>query len=442
MIRISTHTLTLTLLSAFLTATATASDQIPGAPQRKPIALVNAVVHTLTGPPVEEGTLVFDAGKITEIGSRMTPPAGAEVIDLKGRHVYPSLIEAHSHLGLQEISSTRATIDSAETGSINPNVSAHVSVNPDSELIPVTRANGVLIALSAPTGGLVSGQASVMQMDGWTYEDMILKPNVALVVNWPRMTPFMRRAGGPADDEQNAGRNRAMKDLRDLFDRARTYSKARTANPASQAFDSRLDAMIPVVEGKIPLLIAADRADQIQSAVAFGVEQHVKIIIFGGFDAEMCAELLKRYEVPVIVDAIHKTPRRDHEDYAAAYTLPERLRQAGVKFCISGSGRSESWNTRNLPYQAATASAYGLPYEDALKSVTVYPAEILGIADRAGTLEKGKDATLFVCDGDPLETETQVTAAWIQGRKVDLSSRHTQLFEKYTEKYRQLKEGR
>ncbi len=428
----------------FISSSGFASDQIPGAPQKKPIALMNAVVHTLTGPPIEECGIVFDAGRITEIGQRMQPPPGAEIIDLKGQHVYPSLIESHSHMGLQEISSTRATLDFAETGSINPNVSAHVAVNPDSELIPVTRANGVLIALSAPTGGLVSGKASVIQLDGWTYEAMTLHANTALVINWPQMTSSMRRrTGSPAPEaEAGEGRSSAMKSLRELFDQARTYSQARTANPSSQAFDSRLDAMISVVNGKVPLLIAADRADQIQSAVAFGVEQKVKIIIFGGYDAESCAELLRRYQVPVIIDAIHKDPRRDHEDYDAAFTLPLRLQQAGVKFCISGSGRSETWNTRNLPYQAATAVAYGLSYDDAMRSVTVWPAEILGIADRVGTLEKGKDATLFVSDGDPLETETQISAAWIQGRKVDLTSRHTQLFDKYSEKYRQLKDGR
>lgn len=433
-------TLLLTLL--ITSSTVAASDQIPGAPQKKPIALVNAVVHTLTGQPIQECTLVFDAGKITDIGHRMKPPAGAEVVDLKGKHVYPSLIEAHSQIGLTEISSTRATLDFAETGSINPNVSAHVAVNPDSELIPVTRANGVLIAVSAPTGGMVSGKASVMQLDGWTYEDMTLKADAAMVIQWPQMVRSPRPKDAKSEDSQTEKTNQALQQLRELFDHSRAYSKARLTNPADQSFDSRLAAMLPVIEGKIPLLIAADRADQIQSAVAFGAEQNVKVIIFGGYDAEACAELLRRYNVPVIIDAIHKDPRRDHEDYDAAFTLPERLRQASVKFCISGSGRSETWNTRNLPYQAATAAAYGLSYEDALRSVTVWPAEILGIADRVGTLEKGKDATLFVSDGDPLETETQITAAWIQGRKVDLTSRHTQLFDKYSEKYRQLKDGR
>lgn len=421
---------------------ASASDQIPGAPQKKPIALVNGVIHTLTGPPIEEGTLVFDKGVITEIGQRMQPPAGADVIDLKGKHVYPSMIESHSQLGLTEFGSIRATQDFAESGQFNPNVSAHKAVNPDSELIPVTRANGVLIALSAPSGGLVAGKASVMQLDGWTFEDMTLKADSALVVNWPRLGGGGGRRRGPptAGATPEPPTESPLKSLRELFDQSRTYGKARAANPDGQKFDGRLAAMQPVIEGKIPLLAVADRADQIQSAVAFGVEHNVKIIIFGGYDSEQCAELLRRYNVPVIIDAIHKDPRRDHDDYDAAFTLPERLRQAGVKFCISGSGRSETWNTRNLPYQAATAAAYGLPYEDAVRSVTIWPAEILGVADKVGTLEKGKHATLFVSNGDPLETETQVSAAWIQGRKVDLTNRHTELYHKYSEKYRQLKD--
>ncbi|MFN9718210.1 MAG: amidohydrolase family protein [Planctomycetota bacterium] len=421
---------------------ASASDQIPGAPQTKPIALVNGVIHTLTAEPIQEGTLVFDKGVITEIGPRMQPPAGADVVDLKGKHVYPSLIEAHSQIGLTEFGSVRATHDFAEAGQFNPNVSAHKAVNPDSELIPVTRSNGVLIAVSAPNGGLVAGKASVMQLDGWTYEDMTLKADAVLVVNWPRTSGSGGRRRGPpgADTPPELPAESPLKALRELFDQSRTYHKARVANPNGQKFDSRLAAMLPVVEGKTPILAVADRADQIQSAVAFGVEQNVQIIIFGGYDAEQCAELLRRYNVPVIIDAIHKDPRRDHDAYDAAFTLPQRLRRAQVKFCISGSGRSETWNTRNLPYQAATAVAYGLTYEDAIRSVTIWPAEILGIANRVGTLEKGKDATIFVSDGDPLETETKISAAWIQGRKVDLSNRHTQLYEKYSEKYRQLKE--
>ncbi len=419
-----------------------ASDVIPGAPQKKPVALVNGTIHTISGAPIHDGSLIFDKGKISEIGTSLTVPEGCQVIDLKGRHVYPGMIEAHSHTGLTEFSSIRATQDFAETGSLNPNLKAHVGVNPDSELIPVTRANGILLALSAPAGGLVSGRASVLQLDGWTYEDMTLRPDVALVVNWPTVSAAPRRSRQPqAESDSEETGNQALKELRDLFERARAYQKARESNPAEQRFDIRLDSMIPVVGGQIPLLVAATRAREIQSAVSFAAEQNVRIIIFGGHDAVLCADLLRQYSVPVIVDAVHRNPLRTHDDYDAAFTLPDRLRRAGIKFCISGSSRDETWNTRNLPFHAATAAAYGLPYEEAVKAVTIYPAEILGIADRVGSLEKGKDATLFVCDGDPLETETQVELAWIQGRTVDLNNRHKQLYHKYSEKYRQLKES-
>ncbi|MCA9035000.1 MAG: amidohydrolase family protein [Planctomycetaceae bacterium] len=407
-----------------------ASDVIPGAPQKKPIALINGVIHTIVGTPIEGG-IVFENGRITEIGTTPDVPADAEVIDLKGRHVYPSLIESHSQLGLTEFGAVRATHDYAEAGRINPNVTANVAVNPDSELIPVTRSNGVLIALSAPSSGLVSGKASVLQLDGWTYEDLTLKANAAMVVNWPRM-------GSSRSSRSNSDES-PLKELKDLFEDARAWKKARLAGSDSQAYDIRLEAMEPVLDRSIPMLVSANRALEIQSAVAFAVAENVRLIIFGGADAEQCAELLKQHDVPVIIDAVHRNPMRRHEDYDDAYTLPARLQKAGVRFCISGSGRSETWNTRNLAYHAATASAYGLSYEDAVRSVTIWPAEILEVADRVGSLEKGKDATLFVSDGDPLETETQVSMAWVQGRKVDLNDRHKQLYQKYSEKYRQLK---
>ncbi|MFM7055699.1 MAG: amidohydrolase family protein [Planctomycetota bacterium] len=420
------------------TGPAIASDQIPGARQTRPVALTNAVIHPVTGPVIERGTLVFTAGRIAELGANVQPPNGSEVIDLQGKHVYPGLIEAHTQLGLTEISSTRATVDHTESGFINPSVAAHVAVNPDSELIPVTRANGVLTALTAPSGGLVSGQAAVIQLDGWTWEQMTLKPRAALVINWPRISAGTRRSLSRSENNEPASAENPVRQLRDLFTQARAYGKARAANPAEQRFDARLAAIHSVLENHIPLLVNADRLDQINSAVAFAVEQQTPLIIFGGYDAPECAALLKQYDVPVIVSAIHREPLRNHDDYDASFTLPERLRQAGVRFCISGSARSETWNARNLPWHAATAAAYGLPKDEALKAITLYPARILGMADRLGALEPGRDATLFVSTGDPLETEPQVTNAWIQGRRVDLSSKHSQLYQKYQEKYRQL----
>lgn len=421
---------------------ASASDQIPGAPQKRPVALVNAVLHPVSGPEIDGAKLVFEAGRITNLGRDIEIPANAEIVDVKGNHVYPGLIESHSQIGLTEISSTRATLDFAESGNLNPNVSAHIAVNPDSELIPVTRSNGVLVALSAPSGGLISGKASVMQLDGWTFEDMTLKQDVALVIQWPRMSSPSRRSGAGASATSAGSEQNQVDTLRSFFDESRGYLKSRAANQTGQRFDIRYSAMQPVLEGRLPLIAAANYADQIQSAVSFALEQQVRIIIFGGYDAAECAELLRQYDIPVVIEAIHQTPLRRHDDYDASFTLPERLRRAGVRFCISGSGRSETWNARNLPYQAATAVAYGLPREEALRSITRSAAEILGISERVGSLEKHKDATLFVCDGDPLETDTQVTAAWIRGRRTDLRNRQTQLYEKYSQKYRQLDDAR
>ncbi|MEZ6060443.1 MAG: amidohydrolase family protein [Planctomycetaceae bacterium] len=413
------------LLSLSLFSVASASDEIPGAPQRRPIALVNVTIHTVSGPIIENGTLVFSKGMITDVGRDVSPPEKSRIIDLGGRHVYPGLIEAHSQIGLTEIAAVRATRDTSETGSFNPNVKAHVSVNPDSEVIPVTRANGVLIALSAPSGGRISGQASVMQLDGWTFEDMTLKPSAAMIVHWP--------------SPPRSGPNEQLKELRRFFDDARAYEAARLANsgPNGQAFDIRLESLLPVLHQEVPLMAHAGDAREIQTAVAFAAEQNVKLIIFGGHDALACAELLTQYQVPVVIDSVHRTPARRHEDYDAPYSLAARLKDAGIAFCISGSERESTWNTRNLPYHAATAAAYGLDRDEALKAVTLYPARILGIDDRVGSLEVGKDATLIVTNGDPLETETEISRAWIRGRRVDLGSRHKSLYEKYSRKYAQ-----
>lgn len=401
------------------------SDEVPGAPQKKAIALTNAVIHTILEPPIERGTLLFENGVIKAVGAHVKIPAGVDVIDLEGQHVYPGLIEAMSQIGLREVSAVRASIDSSETGSINPNVKAHIAFNPDSEVIPVTRANGILLAVSAPSGGRVSGYASVMQMDGWTWEQMLVKSGVGLVVNWPFPS--------------NSGASSGLKDLRTLIEDAIAYHRARGVEDGDQKFDIRLDAFGPVLSGKTPIIVRANDQRSIQAAVAFADEYDLKLIIFGGHDAVRCAELLKKHDVPVIIDSVLRRPRRRHEPYDAAYTLASRLSKKGVRFCISGYGREETWNARNLPYHAAMAASHGLSYADALRSVTQFPAEILGISDRVGTLEVGKDATVIVTSGDPLEIDTQVHRAWVQGRKVELTSRHTRLNDKYEQKYEQLK---
>lgn len=404
-----------------------ANDEIPGAPQTRPVALINGIIHAVSAPPQANAVLVFDQGKITQLGPGQQPPAAAQIIDLKGQHVYPGLIEAHSELGLKEISAVRATVDTTESGSLNPNVRANVSFNPDSELIPVTRANGVLVAVAAPGGGRVRGQASAMQLDGWTYEDMTLEASVGLLINWP----------SPASKDSKS----ELASLQRLFEDARAYRAARLVAPQTHAFDIRMESLLPVLNGERPIIAEANTAREIQTAVAFAAEQNVRLIIFGGHDAEVCAELLKLHGVPVIIDSVYRTPMRRHEAYDTPYTLPARLRAAGVTYCISGSRANAMGNVRNLPYHAAMAVAHGLNAEDALRAVTLFPAQILGIEDRVGSLEIGKDATLIVTTGDPLETTTQVTHAWVRGRKVQLTSRHTRLNDKYRQKQLQLQQA-
>jgi imidazolonepropionase-like amidohydrolase len=311
-------------------------------------------------------------------------------------------------------------------------------VNPDSELIPVARSNGVLLTLTAPQGGLLAGKSAVLQLDGWTYEDMTLRPDVAMHVIWPAMAPVSDWSVEASAKEQLARRDEALERLRRTFEDARAYQQAREAARERHPIDLRWEAMLPVLDGKLPLIVAANEIQQIQAAVAFAAEHDVRMILYGGYDAPRCAALLKKYEVPVIVGEVYRLPTRRSDEYDAAYTVPERLRQAEVKFCISGSGRFGASQVRNLPYHAAMAASFGLPKEEALRAITLSPAEILGVADRVGSLEPGKDATLFIADGDPLEAATHVEAAFVQGRKVDLDDRHKRLYRKYTEKLNRL----
>ena len=436
-----------TFLLFCLIAPSSANDQIPGRPQAGPLLLHGGDIHTVSGDVLAGGWVLIENGRIADLGKDSPPklPEGGRSIDIKGKRVYPGLIAIGNDLGLVEIPSVRASRDTAESGQLNANVHAERGVNPDSELIPVTRANGVLLNLTAPSGGLVTGTSALLQLDGWTWEDMTLKAPVGMHVAWPRMSQV--RGAGEEEDKSPKWADQ-LKVLEQLFDDARAYAAGRTmtgdfatkpvaaprrTTPAG--FDARLEAMLPVVRGEIPLIVWADELRQIQSAVAFAAKQKAKLVIVGGYDAERCADLLKRHNVAVVISGTQRMPQRRDADYDEAYSLPARLHKAGVAYCISYSGRFAS-NIRNLPYHAGQAVAFGLPADEAVKSITLYPATIMGVADRVGSIEKGKDATLIVTTGDVLETPTQVELAFVQGRSVDLSSRHTRLWKKYQEKYK------
>lgn len=407
--------------------------EVPGATQTKPIALVGGVIHTVSGKTIEQGTLLFIDGKIFEIGGDVNLPVDVEVIDVKGKHVYPGLIDANSNMGLVEINAVRATVDERETGSFNPNVKAQVAINPDSEIIPTTRSNGVLLCLTAPSGGVVSGQSAVIQLDGWTYEDLTIRSGAGLHINWPLMAAVSDWQLNADEKKTVKARDENMQRLEEFFETARRYDAARRNDPSTK-IDVKWESMRDVLAGKIPVIASAEYANQIQAAVAFSVRQKVKLIISGGYDSIHCTDLLKHHDIPVILGGIYRLPRRDDDFYDLPYEIPAILKKAGVRFCIASDGRFGASMVRNLPFHAGTAHAYGLSMDEALRSVTLSTAEILGVADRVGSLEKGKDATLVITNGNILDIRTNVEAAFIQGRRVDLSDRHKKLYYKYEQR--------
>ena len=409
------------------------SDQIPGKKQEKPIALIGGTIHTITGEIIENGTITFRNGKIEKVAKDFSPTPDYEKINCKGKHIYPGMFNAGTTLGLTEIGAVRATRDANETGRINPNVRAEVAVNPDGEQIPVTRANGVTTSLIMPGGGVISGSAAVMELDGWTYEDMTVKSQASMIVNWPSMristSPFERRS----EEDQKKDRDNSLKEIRNAFNDAKAYWLAKKANKISKR-DLRWEAMIPVLEKKMPVMVSADEMSQIEAAVSWANEADVKLIIYGGTDAWRVTDLLKKNNVPVVVSGVLTLPARVYEAYDEAYILSKKLSDAGVQYCISANEIGNG-DDRNVPYHAAMAVAYGLSADEAMKAITIYPAKIFGVDNRIGSLEVGKDATLIVTNGDPLDIRSNVEMEFIEGKKVDLRSRHTMLWEKYKEKY-------
>lgn len=407
---------------------ATAHDIVPGAPQSKPIVIRNATLHLGNGTTIENGSILFEDGLISEVGASVRLPESAQVIEGAGKHVYPGLIDAYTDLGLREITAVDVTIDNVERGELNPNVRSWVAFNPDSELIPVGRSGGVMLAHVVPGGRLLQGQSGVMQLDGWSYQDMLLEGPVGLCVNWESVVP----RGG--DSKEKAKRyDEQIQELDDLFERARRYGESIAAEE-SVATDVRLESLIPVINGERPVFVEADRLGAIESAIAFFTSRQIPMVICGGADAMHCVEHLTAHDIPVILVATYRLPRRRSDPVDALYSLPSKLREAGVRFAIAGEGSGYpggASNIRNLPYHAGVAVAHGLPREEAVRAITQSAAEILGVADRVGTLTAKRHATLIVVDGDVLESDTRVIDAYVQGRKVDLGNKHKQLYRKY-----------
>ena len=435
-------------LAGLVSLNAQATPNTPPAAQSKPILITGATLHTVSGATIANGRMLLEGGRITAIGAATAIPdnAMAIVIAMPGKHIYPGLIAANTALGLVEVEAVRATIDTAETGAVNPNSRALVAVNADSELIPVARANGVLAALSVPRASpiaLIVGTSALLQLDGWTWEEMGLVPEVGLHVTLPSMrlnaALYPNLAPARLEDMQRMV-NQRLRVLEDALEAARAYANTRTAEPKTP-IDSRWESMRPVfaADKQRPVFVAANELPQIRYAIGLAERMGLKLVIVGGLDAALIAEMLRERQIPVIIAGVHRLPMRRGDDTNAPFRLAARLSEAGVRFCIARSGSEfDAATERSLPFEAATAVAHGLPAEEALRAVTLYPAQILGVADRLGSLETGKLASFFVTDGDPLDIRTHVERVFIQGRELELSDRQTKLNQKYEQKYLQL----
>jgi imidazolonepropionase-like amidohydrolase len=408
-----------------------AHDYTPSPSQAAPVLLAGGDLYTVSGGVLPATDLIFEGGKITAIGKDLEPPAGAEVVDVAGHRVYPGLVGMISTLGLTEIGAVRATDDEAEIGDVTPEAAAHVAFNPDSELIPTVRNHGITTVQVVPLGSLLRGRSFVTHLDGWTKEDAGLVLEEGLWLSWPRAavaTAWWVRA---TPEEQKEEMQEQRDRLNEAFDQAEAYHKAKAETPALPV-DVRWEAMLPVLAGERPLYVEADDYRQIVEAVAFAERRNLDLVIAGGRDAHMLAELLAEHDVPVILETVQALPMRQDDGYDTPFRTPALLHAAGVRLVIAEAG---SWSGRNLPFQAGQAIAFGLPEEAALRAMTLTPAEILGIADRQGSLEVGKDATLFVSKGDVTDALTQdVTHVWIEGRRIDLDDKQRELYRKYEEK--------
>ena len=437
-----TGRVTLFLIFAYgLVSLASAQSQSPTS-----YALTHAKVFTLAGAAIEDGTVLIRDGKIAAVGAGVQIPPDAQVIDAKGLQVYPGMFDAITQMGLREIGAVSATVDASETGNYNPDVVAATAVSPSSEHIPVTRAAGITEVLAVPasggldffgSSGIIGGQASAIHLAGWTIDEMLIKKSAAMVVNWPEIethtfdfSTFSRKEKPYSEAKQEY--DKQVNELTDWVDRARHYAQAMDKGSGAKFNrDVKLEALVPVIRGELPLLVFADRSREIRNAVEFCDKQQLKMILAGGTEAYKVKDLLRSKGIPVILRPMLTLPLDEDDPYDRLLSQPAELAAADVKFAIASFDNSFA---RRLGQNAANAVAHGLAYEQALKAVTLYPAQIFGLDKQVGTIEQGKIANIIVTNGDPLELTTDVKYLFINGQPTSLDNRHLRLYEKYSKR--------
>ncbi|MGB4776540.1 MAG: amidohydrolase family protein [Daejeonella sp.] len=402
---------------------------LPAKPQSKPVIISGAIIHTGNGQVINKGYITFNNGKITAIGEGNAPSNPvAEIINANGKQVYPGFIAPVTSLGLIEVASgAKGTDDEGDVGEVNPHIRSIIAYNTDSKIIPTVRSNGILMAQPTPDGGLISGQSSVVVLDAWNWEDAAYKKDIAVHLNWP----VLRLAGleQPAMQEQKDIYQKALADLDKYFTEAKAYSEL----PKPEEVNARFEAMKGLFNGSKKLFINVNNSKDIILAVKLSKKFSIKPVIVGGGESYLLTDFLRENQVPVILVETQTLPDRTEDDVYLPYKLPKLLQDGGVLYSLTGTGY---WRQRNLPFEAGTAATYGLTKEQALSMITLNTAKILGIDKTTGSLEIGKDATLFISDGDALDMMgNKVETAFIQGRNINLDNLHKQLYKRYSTKY-------
>lgn len=407
-----------------------ASLFIAGDQESRFVAIQGGMIIPVVGEDIEEGTLLIKDSLIEAVGKEIDIPPQAKIISAKGLFIYPGMIDSTCYLGLQEIGSIRATVDYRETGDINPQLQCVEALRPDSIHIPIARANGITAALVAPGGGLIAGQSGLIRLVGWTPQEMVIKTPLAMHVNLPalpRPSRFQREAQVPEEASKK------IKELKDLLNEARYYQKRKQFARKNillpmPDFDERLEFILPVINGELPVMISVHGEKDIRDAIKFVEEEKLKAIFYGVEEGWKVAEDIAKSGIPVIFDSLYDMPAKWEDGYDALYRNPAVLHKAGVKIAFSSSSATIA---KDLPYHAGKAAAFGLEKREALKAVTINPAEIFGVENLMGSLEKGKIANIVVADGCILELRTHIRHVFIDGREMDLATRYEEILEKY-----------